>query len=238
MKWLLCALAFTLSTLSGFCGDKITSIHWNGKDIKEISDVQVSASGQITIMHSGGIFTTTADKLPANFLDSWRIKKVAAPKTQPDDIEEALRAGLFREVDGTVYDLRKPQPDWTLFHNVTVLQVLNEGVLIDYSYSLRTIFVRNLPNTLADDDFLPLLRAKLTGTFTYINKLGDTRTVRQYDVGKICTRDQIPESMTKQNAPYAKVAFSKESKIILNQLPESEELSASGTGFSLARMVT
>src|ERR1700677_1587830 len=33
------------------------------------------------------------------------------------DLERAIAAGLFREVDGVVYDLRRAQPGWTMLYN-------------------------------------------------------------------------------------------------------------------------
>ena len=46
------------------------------------------------------------------------------------DIEAALGAGLFRELDGMVYDLRKPQAEWMLFYGAWLAGQGQDGAFI------------------------------------------------------------------------------------------------------------
>ncbi len=240
MRVLVCLLAIVLS-LSGFAAVKPSSVIWEGNKIEEITDVRLNPDGKIVVIYGTSGFSTTEDKLPADFLRSWGITeeqlkkaKTARVKTVEDDFERALRSGLFREVGGIVYDLRKPQPDWVQFPKVKVLQVTERGAIVDCTPGkdeITAIFVRNLPNTISDTDTISFT-AKLTGSFSYINKLGGDRTIRAYDLGRACTRDEIPDAITKENKLWGKALFDgKATRDVLSQLPDNGEITANGTGF-------
>ena len=231
-----------LTALACLGAEKLSTVTWQGKEFKGISDVHLSTDGRIIILDANGNgFSTTEDKLPADFLRSWGLSEdklqgaqAARVKKSEDDFERAVRSGLFREVGGVVYDLRKPQPDWTTFPNARVLQVTDEGVIVNVSTDpdvVTGILVRNMPKTLADMDRVSIT-AKLSGSFTFINKLGFDRTIRAYDVGRPCARDEIPDAIRKENKLWAKMMFgAKGTQETLAQLPESRKLKASGTGF-------
>src|ERR1019366_10488500 len=42
------------------------------------------------------------------------------------ELEKAIASGMFRRVEGVIYDLRKRQPDWASFQNVKLIQKLSE----------------------------------------------------------------------------------------------------------------
>jgi S1-C subfamily serine protease len=231
-----------VSALVCLGAEKPSTVTWEGKEVRGISDVHISADGRIIVVDSNGNgFSTTEDKLPQAFLLSWGITQEklqnaqsARVKKSEDDFERAVRSGLFREVGGIVYDLRKTQPDWTYFANARVLQVIDDGVILNVSTDPDTvtgILVHNMPKTLADMDRVSIT-AKLTGSFSFMNKLGFDRTIRAYDVGRPCARDEIPDAVRKENKLWAKVMFgAKGTQETLAQLPDSAKLRASGTGF-------
>jgi len=231
-----------LCTLSGLSAEKPSRVTWEGQKIEDITDVHVNPDGKIIVIHSAGGFSTTEDKLPVEFLKAWGISddqlqaaKGARAQTLKDDFEKALRAGQFREVKGIVYDLRKLQADWNFFPKAKVLQVIDGGAILDctpdQSQRPTPVFVRNLPKALADTDFISFT-AKLTGSYSYISKLGYDRTIREYDLGRPCSRDEIPEAITKDKKLWAKALFeSKATQDVLSQLPDNEQLKGNGTGF-------
>ncbi len=242
MKAVVFLSVLSLSGLVCLGAEKLSTVTWEGKEIRGITDVHVSADGRIIVLDANGNgFSASDDKLPADFLNSWGITKeklagarAARARKADDDFERAIRAGLFREVDGVVYDLRKPQPDWTRFPNARVLQVIDDGVILNVSSdpdSIVGILVRNLPKTLADTDRVSV-NARLTGSFTFLNKLGFDRTIRAYDAGRPCARDEVPDAIRKENKPRAKAVLGgRAGQETLAQLSEGAALRASGTGF-------
>jgi S1-C subfamily serine protease len=240
MKVLVYLLAAVFA-VSGFSTEKPTSVIWEGKKIEDITDVHLNPAGRIVVIFSTSGFSTTEDKLPAEFLRAWGITeeqlqkaKTARIKTVEDDFERALRSGLFREVDGIVYDLRKTQSDWVQFPKAKVLQVLEDGAILNCTPDqpqVSAIFVRNVPKTIGDTDTISLI-AKLTGSYSFVNKLGDDRTIRAYDLGRACTRDEIPDAITKEKKLWGKALFDgKATRSVLSQLPDNEEITSNGTGF-------
>lgn len=235
----LISLSMMLAT-GVFSAEGLSSVTWEGKQLTEISDVHITGDGKIVVMHAGGGLSTTEDKLPATFLQSWGITeekiksaKAARVKSAQDDFERALRNGLFREVGGIVYDLRKTQPDWVQFQRARVLQVLDDGVILDITPTdprVTAVFVRNLSKTVSDNDTLTFM-AKLTGSITFINKLGDDRTIRKYDVGRPCKRDEIPDAIAKENKLWGKLIGGASERDVMAKLPQSQDMSGAGTGF-------
>jgi S1-C subfamily serine protease len=171
--------------------------------------------------------------LPDDFLRS--LGRDSAQVTK-DDLDKAIASGMFRMVEGTVYDLRKKQSDWFSFQDVKLIQnVPDGGALIDSQpdniYSREVLHVKSLP-TVSDTERFSF-RAKLVGTYTYINRRDDERVVRSYDAGRFCGRNEIPESMLKEGLASAQTSLSVP-KVPLNEiLPDSEadQLTATGTGF-------
>ena len=114
------------------------------------------------------------------------------------DFEKAVAAGSFRQVDGIIYDLRKPQPGWTSFRNVKLIQAFQEenAVLIDPQpdvLSIEAVHVKNLM-VLSDTERFSF-KAMLVGNYAYINKRGNQRVVRSYDAGRACTTAEIPDEL-------------------------------------------
>src|SRR5262249_8576740 len=146
------------------CTEKPSSVTWEGTQIQDITDVHVGPAGKIIVIHSGGGFSTTEDKLPADFLQAWGITAdklstahEAHVKAAAEDFERAVRQGQFREVDGIVYDLRKNQPEWVQIIKARVIQVIPKGAILDSTpdqLGTTAIFVRNLAGTISDGDTL------------------------------------------------------------------------------------
>jgi hypothetical protein len=199
MKWL-SAIFLALSMLPAMAAGKMTAVTIDGVSYTGIQDAHLVSGGRVVILYESGGTTVTPDKLPKEFLDSWGIKegaveqsKAAAEKQAADSLDQAIRAGYFREVEGVVYDMRKPQAGWIHFDGAKVLQVAGDGALIDPTPNETTatpayIFVRNLPRIFTDNDSISVM-AKLTGTFTYMNKFNYERTIRSYDVGRVWKRN-------------------------------------------------
>lgn len=237
-------LVFFLWGLFAACGlaaEKPATVTWEGKRIEEITDVHLNPDGKIIVIYSGGGFSTTEDKLPAEFLKGWGISednlstaKTARVQAVQDDLDRAIRAGKFRVVNGIVYDVRRSQPDWVFFQRARILQVTERGAIVDSSPDQAQpspIFVRNLPPTIGDTEVISF-QAILTGSFSYVNKLGYDRTIRAYDLGRPCTRDEIPDAIIKEKRLWgAALIDGKATRSALAQLPDGEELSGNGTGF-------
>ena len=242
MKAMVFLSSLGLTALFCFGAEKLSTVTWEGKEIRGITDVHIATDGRIIVVDSNGNgFSTTEDKLPQAFLLSWGITEdklknaqFTRVKKSEDDFERAVRAGLFREVGGIVYDLRKTQPDWAYFSNARVLQVVDEGAIVNVSTDPQTvngILVRNLPKTLADTDRLNIT-AKLTGSFSFVNQLGSDRTIRVYDVGRPCASEEIPDAIRKENKLWARLVLGAQgTQETLARLPDSDKLRASGTGF-------
>lgn len=252
-----------LSALVTF-GDGITSVEIGGHQYTDINKVYLASDGRVIILFPGGGTSTSADKLPDAFLDSWNIsqaarqnakaiearkeadqkaawsrlaanEKAALANQAAQDLDHAIAAGCFREVEGIVYDMRKPQPDWTFFENAKVIQVLDKGVILDTTPDAQgehiAILIRNLSAIIADTDFITVT-TKLTGNFTYINRLNDDRTIRAYDAGRPCQREEIPETVLNGQKSFDGTPLGeKPNKDIVASLPESSALRSIGSGF-------
>jgi S1-C subfamily serine protease len=205
MKFL-AGLFVALLALSAPASEKMTAVTIGGTLYTQIQDVRIVNGGRIVILDASGGVTVSADKLPQRFLDSWGITpqalaaaKAAADKKAEQLLSQSVRAGYFREVDGVVYDMRKPQPGWRQFSGAQIVQVVEGGALVDpapYQAATAAVFVRHLPHIYADNEKVPFL-AKLTGDFSYINKFGFAHTIRAYDAGRVCQRDEIPDAIVK-----------------------------------------
>ena len=219
----------------------IFSVVIAGNTYSNISDVHISSGGQVVIASDSGIKAVNVETVPEPFLVSWitpaalaEAKKRTADATQAA-VEKAIKTGCFREVDGLVYDIRKAKSGWVNFRNIKVLQVLDDGaiLIVDPDNSYTPIFVKHLP-AVGDTDYITF-NALPAGTYSYTNKKGDDRTIRAYDFGRICLRDEIPEVVLSGQKAFTEVALdSSPQKDVLATLPDSDNLMASGSGFFIS----
>jgi S1-C subfamily serine protease len=238
MKVLLCSI-FTAVCASVY-GDGLTSVQVNGNSYSNISKVYLGSAGRVIILFPGGGTSASADKVPTNFLSSWNINEearagalAAQSAAAENNLAQAIQNGWFREVDGVVYNTRRSS-GWVTFYNVRVLQILDDGAIIDTtpnSYDDHVaLFVKHLP-TVSDTDYINFT-ALPTGTYSYFNKKGDDRTIRAYDVGRVCERSEIPETVLSNKKSFDSIAVSGEPQTdVVATLPDSGNLKASGSGF-------
>lgn len=230
------ALAFVVGLPA--LGAGITTVEINGIEYTNVNNVRISDNGRIFVSSANGLTVVSADKLPEDFLKSWNINaesaKTAEKQKTDELLDKAIATGFFREVNGVVYDTRKPQSGWSTFYNVKVIQVLDDGAIVDLTpdqYSYFAAHLKNLPRVVSDTDTISLM-AKLTGNYSYINKVGDDRTIRDYDMGRVCSRDEIPDSVLSGKKAFdVAVQSGTPTKDVIATLPESEDLQASGSGF-------
>jgi hypothetical protein len=155
------------------------------------------------------------------------------------DLEQAIAAGLFREVDGTVYDLRQPQPGWKMLYNNKLMQRLDDGSALltphaDAPTGTDTIHIKHLADV--SDTQLFNLRAKACGIFTYIITYSDNRPEQQrnipdYDVGRVCSREEIPDAVLQGREASAGIAISAGKLRDIVPGRTINELFATGSGF-------
>jgi S1-C subfamily serine protease len=229
-------------------GIGITSVEIDGAEYTNISDVHVSGNKGIFISAANGMMVISPDKLPDDFLKSWNINKesaAAAAKTTELDksekqeavkiqaLNQAIASGCFREVDGVVYDIRNPESGWVRL-TAQVLQIMKTGAIVDATPNgdaPSPAHVRNLPDTIGDTDTIDAM-VKPVANFSYVNKLGDDRTIRGYDFGRICSLDEIPESVLRGEKAFdVMVQSGASAKDVLASLPENESLRGNGSGF-------
>jgi S1-C subfamily serine protease len=208
---LLAAFLIALLVWSSRAADKMTAVTADGVSYVQIQDAHIVAGGRVALTFPDGGATVAADKLPKDFLDSWGITaeqlagvKAAAEKRAQSEFNQALRAGLFREVEGVVYDLRKPQADWVRLSGAKILTITPEGALADLAPGQPNriiIVIRNLPPIYVDGETVSIF-AKAAGPLTVTSQNGD-RTIRAYDAGRTCARDEIPEAILKNGLAFA-----------------------------------
>ncbi len=232
------SLLLVVAASGNALGDGMKAVRIDGVNYTNISDVHIGANGRVIIFTSDGGTSAGADKLPLDFLKSWGIDPSTAKATETTKtaqaLENAIASGSFRKVDGVVYDIRKSESGWVTFPRANVIQVLGDGAILNITPNAEnwfTVHVRHLGDRIGDTDAVTFT-AKLTGNYSYINKLNDDRTIRDYDCGQVCSRNEIPASVL-SGRKALDVADSSESthKDQLASLPESGDLKASGTGF-------
>jgi S1-C subfamily serine protease len=231
--------------LAAWAAEKPTQVTIEGKPYAHIQDVHVVSGGRIVILYPGGGTTVSADKLSPAFIEAWGItasqvdaSKKALERESEESLNQAVRAGLFREVDGVVYDLRKAQPGWVQFSNAKVLQVVDEGALLDPAPNQPTrvvVYVRNLNIRILSDNDLITVMAKLTGHVSLESRLGYQRTIRCYEVGRSCARNEIPDPVLKEGKPWAVLSSVLRPKDQPATLPERNKLRAVGSGFFITQ---
>ncbi|MFO1487851.1 MAG: serine protease [Verrucomicrobiota bacterium] len=241
MKRMIGAVLFTLM-LQGAFSQGISTVTIDGRQYNDIESVRLGAGGKIYFDYGGGsLGVGSADKFPDAFLKSWKITpqqqeaaKVTEAKKSADDLERAISSGSFRELDGIVYDTRKRASGWTFIRNARVLQVTDAGAILLMPVSGGedvAIFVTGMSSTISDTDVLSFA-ARSTGNYSYINKLQNDRTIRAYDVGRLCLRSEIPDAVLSGQKPFDFAINGKEQRVnVLATLPENDELKATGSGF-------
>jgi hypothetical protein len=242
-----CLAAFFLTALVtwSWAAEQMTTVTVDGVTYTQIQDAHIASGGRVGLLYPSGGTTVAADKLPKAFLDSWGITaakldaaKAAAERQSELEIDQAIRGGLFREVEGEVYDLRKPQAGWTRLSGAKILQISPAGALADPSPNKSepsAIFIRNLPPIYTDNDIISVY-AKVAGPFSYINRFGYERTVRSYDAGRPLSRKEIPEAMLKEGLAYAPLPGGpKPSDHTLAAFPDANRLRAIGSGFFVTK---
>ena len=248
-------------------GAGLASVQIDGNTYSNITDVHISSGGRVIMLFAGGGTSASADKVPLDFLASWNISPAAQTNAvaaeiaanarrkaadaagranaraaelakAQNNLEQIIQSGVFREIDGVVYDIRNPGSGWVTFQNVKVVQVLDEGSIINSTPNLNNyknaipIFVKNLP-PVGDTDFITFT-ARPDGTYSYVNKLGDDRTIHAYDVGRICDRSEIPPSVLSGQKAFDVLAGGRPQKDIVASLPDSKNLRVSGSGFFIS----
>jgi S1-C subfamily serine protease len=265
VKALLSAVLMMVGAMAFGAG--LTSVQIDGNTYTNITDVHISSGGRVIMLFPGGGTSASADKVPPDFLASWNISPMAqtnavaaeivakarrkaaaiaeranalaAALTEAENnLEQIIQSGVFREVDGMVYDIRNPESGWVTFQNVKVLQVLDAGSIIDSTPNVKNykdevpIFVKNLP-AVSDTDFINF-EARPDGTLSYVNKLGDDRTIHSYDVGHICDRSEIPPSVLCGQKAFDILVGGRPQKDVVASLPDSKNLKVSGSGFFIS----
>lgn len=236
-------LGMALAVLVGCSvfGAGLNAVTINGKGYTNVNDVHLTSDNRIMILFPGGGISPNADTIPTDFLESWNIGKETLEKIKSSEalkaeknLQNAIASGCFREVDGVVYDTRKPQSGWVSFYNARVLQITDHGAIVLSTPDVLTatpLRVENLPAGTSDTDIINF-SAKMTGSYSYINKRGDDRTIRAYDVGRACARGEIPDSVLTGKKAFGVLPIVGAPRMdVIASLPESDDLRASGSGF-------
>jgi hypothetical protein len=242
---LLAGFLLAALVVPSWAAEKMTAVTVDGVPYVQIQDAHIASGGRVVLLYPSGGTTVAADKLPKAFLDSWGITaaNLAAAKTASEhqaelELDQAVRGGMFREVEGVVYDLRKTQSGWMRLSGAKILQISPGGALVNPTPDKAdptAVFIRNLPQIYSDNDTISVL-AKATGPFSYINRFGYERTVRAYDAGRACARTEIPASMLKEGLAFASLPDGiKPHDHSITSLPDHTRLRAIGSGFFVTK---
>jgi S1-C subfamily serine protease len=230
--------------------DGLTSVQINGNSYSNISKAYAASNGKIIIIFPDGGTSANADSVPADFLKSWGInadgaKSAAVISAQNNlkqaiqagrhNLEQAIETGRFREIHGIIYDTRRAESGWVAFSNVKVIQIFDGNAIVDCTpedyYSSLPIFVKNISPSVGDTDYITFV-GKPDGSYSYENKAGDQRTIRSYDLGHVCERSEIPESVLSGKRAYDFAGSDGTPQIdVVAKLPDGKNLTASGSGF-------
>ncbi|HEY3861090.1 MAG TPA: serine protease [Verrucomicrobiae bacterium] len=243
MKWLAVFLAAALAWPC-WAGQKMTFATVDGVFYDHIQDVHIVSGGRVALILPDGGGTVKAEQLSKAFLDSWGITpeklataKSAAQQRAESEFNQAVEAGLFREVEGVVYDLRKSQADWHKLAGAKILAVTPDGALAELSPGQRDptiIAIRHLPPVYADGDTITVF-AKATGPMSVTSRSGE-RTIRGYDAGRACARKDIPAAMLKDGLAFTATAEAPKARSHpFDSLPNHHRLHAIGSGFFVTR---
>jgi S1-C subfamily serine protease len=242
---LLAGFLLAALVVPSWAAEKMTAVTVDGVSYVQIQDAHIASGGRVVLLYPSGGTTVAADKLPKAFLESWGIttSKLDAAKTASEhqtelELDQAIRSGMFREVEGVVYDLRKTQSGWMRLSGAKILQISPAGALLNPTPDKAepaAVFIRNLPAIYSDNDTISVL-AKSTGPFSYINRFGYERTVRGYDAGRACARSEIPAAMLKDGLAFASLPdSSKPRDHTLAAFPDHNRVRAIGSGFFVTK---
>ncbi|MGA2871717.1 MAG: serine protease, partial [Verrucomicrobiota bacterium] len=135
-----------------------------------------------------------------------------------------------------VYNTLAPSSGWVTFQNAKLLQSLDDGAIINLTPDAddyACIFLNN-PPAVSDYQYFTFT-ALPVGTYTYVNKNDDDRTIRKYDFGRIVYRDEIPLTVLNgQKAFDLLAANGRPQTDVISTLPDSDNLTASGSGFFIS----
>jgi S1-C subfamily serine protease len=210
-KWMARALACLLLTAAGAGrgANHITECSVDGTSYKNIFDVHEAAGGRVSILYHIGGITVDRSKLSKEFLESWGLSAVAAPKPAPaqddanaewyrakveSDLQDAVRAGQIRRMGQAMYDLRKSPPGWETFTDARILYFSGLGAVLEVPNrpaNSRIVVVMNLPMVRNENERVTAT-AKLVGLEKRVVRNMGEITVGCYDYGKVCTRDEVP----------------------------------------------
>ncbi len=239
------ALCLLLGLALRAAAEKITHVTVDGHFYSQITDAHVVSGGRVVILFGDGGITETPDKLPQEFLDSWGItkeqlaaSKTAAAKEAESALNQAIAAGYFRAVGGVVYDLRKPQSGWMQIAAAKIVQVTDDGALVNTTPGADKpsfIFIRNLPKVYTDNQTVNVT-AKSDGTFSFFVNGGMEHTVAAYDIGRPCQKSEIPAAMLEQGlaAMTLPSEYPRRPRRI-EGLPGDNNLHAIGSGFFVTK---
>jgi len=227
-----------------WAAEKMTAVTVDGVSYVQIQDAHIVSGGRVALIYPSGGATVAADKLPKAFLDSWGITvaelgaaDAAAQRRKELELDQAVRGGLFREVEGVVYDLRKPQANWVRLSGAKILTMTPDGALAEMGAGTSTpsiIVIHNLPGIYADNDIISIY-AKAAGPMTITVRSGE-RTIRGYDAGRPCVRDEIPPAILQQGLASASLPSApKPRKHDFAALPDHHRLHAIGSGFFVTK---
>jgi len=231
--------------LPALAAEKITQATINGQYYSQIQDVHVVSGGRVVILFGGGGITVTPDKLSADFLKSWGIttdeltqSKKATEREAQAALDQAIAAGYFREVDGVVYDLRKPQGDWMQFSGAKIMEVAEDGALVNTTPSQDKptfVYIRNLPKIYTDNQLISAT-VKSDGTFSFLTGDKMEHTIRAYSTGRALQKNEIPVAMLKQGLAAAVLpsAYPRRARSFEGVFGENE-LRAIGSGFFITK---
>jgi S1-C subfamily serine protease len=178
-------------------------------DLQKVEIVSLRES-EVIIKHNGHYQRLKFSEVPSNIEAKVKEARTAQEEKDERSYKDAMKRGLIREVEGEVYDLRKPQAGWASFSNARVLQVLDNGYLMvdetrSTTYKPYIILVRKtgFGKFLADGDRLSF-QAKDVGTFSYETKGRDDKTVHIYDIGVAYDgkpRSAVAEAPSSERSP-------------------------------------
>ena len=242
----LAALLVAAFILPCWAGQKITAVTVDGTTYLDIQDAHIIGGGRVVLTYPAGGATVPASKLTKAFLDSWGISQAEiteasaeALRRKKQEVDDAVRNGMFREVEGVVYDLRKPQANWVKLNSVKLLSVTPEGALAELASTTATsplfVVIHNLPSIYADGDKVSVF-VKATGPMVITSRSGE-RTVRSYDAGRACPRSEVPAQILQDGIAFAPSMFPpKEAhRRSFSALPDHKHIHAIGSGFFVTR---
>jgi large exoprotein involved in heme utilization and adhesion len=94
-----------------------------------------------------------------------------------------------------VYDLRKPQPGWTQFANVKVIESALGRTVVNVAGApgpANLVVVRNLPRSVKPGEQITFFAKPVDSANT---PASGQKTPRNYDAGVPCGRADIPEAL-------------------------------------------